>query len=618
MKGMNMSITGLRAAKTTCRFFVPAMGLLLSAWPALSQGNIGSIATVAGNGAGTFSGDGGPAASAGLSSPRALTVDASGNVYISDVGDFRIRRVSPTGIISTVAGNGIAGYSGDGGLAVSASLSSETGLALDPAGNLYIADAHNMCVRRVTPSGIISAFAGTCGVQGSSGDGLAATSATLNVPASVMFASGNLYIADSSNQRIRKVSSNGTITTIAGSSNSILPGFSGDGGQATNATLAYPLGMAMDGLGNLYFADAGNNCVRRIAPNGVITSVAGNGNAAGGFAGDQGQATGAKLNTPEDVAIDVAGNLLIADYENNRIRKVMISSGVISTIAGITGNGFSGDGGPATQAELNFPWGVTTDATGDVYIGDRVNNRVRIVYESVTGTPTLTANSTVNAASLSQGAIAPGMIVAISGANFATSVQSASTMPLPTVLGNTSITFNGVAAPLFSVSASQIYAQAPFNLPAGVASIQVSQGSALSAAQTVNVAAASPGIFIVDRAISAAAVLHAADYSLVTSSSPARPGEYLLIYCTGLGAVGTSVASGAMAPSVPPDSTVQPPTVSIANLSANVTFAGLAPGFVGLYQINVQAPAGLPTGNQPVQTVTFGVVSNIATIAALQ
>jgi uncharacterized protein (TIGR03437 family) len=350
----------------------------------------------------------------------------------------------------------------------------------------------------------------------------------------------------------------------------------------------------------------------------VITTVAGNGNGTGGFFGDQGPATSATLNIPEDVAIDVANNLLIADSANNRIRKVVVSSGIISTVAGITGNGFSGDGGPATQAELNFPWGVTTDATGDVYIGDRVNNRVRIVYESVTGTPTLTANSTVNAASLSQGAIAPGMIVAISGANFATSVQSASTMPLPTVLGNTSVTFNGVAAPLFSVSASQIYAQAPFNLPAGVASIQVSQGSALSAAQTVNVAAASPGIFIVDQVSSAAAVLHAADYSLVTSSSPARPGEYLLIYCTGLGAVGTSVASGAMAPSVPPDSTVQPPTVSIANLSANVTFAGLAPGFVGLYQINVQAPAGLPTGNQPVQTVTFGVVSNIATIAALQ
>jgi uncharacterized protein (TIGR03437 family) len=344
--------------------------------------------------------------------------------------------------------------------------------------------------------------------------------------------------------------------------------------------------------------------------------VAGNG--VEGFAGDQGPAASAELNYPEDVAIDVAGNLLIADSGNNRVRKVVVSSGLISTVAGTAQNGFSGDGGPATQAELNFPWGVATDATGSVYIGDRANNRVRIVYESLTGTPTLTANSTVNAASLAQIGIAPGTIIAISGANFAASAITASSMPLPTVLGTTSVTFNGVAAPLFSVSNTQIYAQAPFGLTAGVvASIQVSQGGAVSAAQAVNVAAVSPGIFIVDQAANAGAVLHAANYSLVTSSSPAQPGESLLIFCTGLGAVGTSVASGAMAPSAPLAQTVLTPTVSIGGLLAIVSYSGLAPGFAGLYQINVQAPLNLGAGNQSVQITISGVASNIVTIAAL-
>jgi uncharacterized protein (TIGR03437 family) len=603
----------LRAAKRISRLFAPVMCLLLSAWPALSQGVIGNIATFAGNGSGTFSGDGGQAAIAGLSFPRALAIDAGGNLYISDVGDFRIRRVSPAGIISTVAGDGTAGYSGDGGLAVNARLSAQTGLALDPSGNLYIADAANMRVRMVTPDGIISTVAGT-GVQGFSGDGGPATSAMLNVPASVMFANGNLYIADSTNQRIRQVSTNGTITTIAGNGGG--GGYSGDGGPATNAALNFPLGMAMDGAGNLYFADGDNYRVRRIAPTGVITTVAGDG--IEGFAGDQGPASGAELNYPEDVAIDVAGNLLIADSANNRVRKVVISSGVISTVAGITGNGFSGDGGTATQAELNFPWGVTTDATGDVYIGDRVNNRVRIVYESLTGTPTLGANSTLNSASIAAGAIAPGTIIAISGANFAAGAMTASSLPLPTVLGNTSVTFNNVAAPLFSVSNTQIYAQAPYSLAAGSpASIQVSQGGAASAAQAVTVAAVSPGIFMVNQATNAGAVLHAADYSLVTSNSPAQPGEYLLIYCTGLGAVVTPVASGAMAPSAPPDQTINTPTVSIGGLLAIVSYSGLAPGFVGLYQVNVQAPLNLPAGNQSLQITTLGVTSNIVMMATL-
>jgi uncharacterized protein (TIGR03437 family) len=280
-------------------------------------------------------------------------------------------------------------------------------------------------------------------------------------------------------------------------------------------------------------------------------------------------------------------------------------------------NGFSGDGGPASQAMLDFPWGLTTDATGSVYIADRVNNRVRVVSGSLTGLPSLADNSTVNSASLAT-TIAPGAIVTISGANFANSSLSASSVPLPIVLGDTGVNFNGTAIPLFFVSNGEILAQAPFDLPAGVAvSIQVRRGNNLSAVRTANVAVVSPGIFTFDQASKAGAVLHAADFSLVTSSSPARPGESLLIYCTGLGPLQIPVTAGHSAPSVPPlAQTTVLPTVTIAGLSATVSYSGLAPGLVGLYQVTVQAPAALPTGNQPVQITTGGVVSNTAMIAA--
>lgn len=588
-------------------FVLPVACLLLTAGPALSQGN---IATIAGDGTTAFSGDGGPATAAGLNHPRTLVLDSSGNLYISDVDNLRIRRVTPAGIISTVAGNGLPGSSGDGGPAVNASLSSMLGLALDNAGNLYIADAGNRRVRKVTPAGIISTIAGT-GVQGFSGDGGPATSAQLNTPASVLFSAGNLYISDSSNQRIRRISSDGTITTVAGNG---VTGFSGDGGPATGAALAFPLGMAMDSIGNLYFADGNNNRVRRISPAGVITTVVGNG--VGHFAGDQGPAISASLDVPEDVAFDSAGNLFIADAGNNRVRKVD-NSGIISTLAGVGDNGFSGDGGPATEAMLNFPWGLTTDAAGSVYIADRVNSRVRVVSGSLTGGPTLADKSTVNSASLAQ-TIAPGTIVSISGANFAGNSLSAPSVPLPTVLGDTGVTFNGAAVPLFFVSNGEILAQAPFDLAVGVAvSIQVRRGNSLSTMRTASVAAVSPGIFTVDPASSAGAILHASDYSLVTSISPARPGESLLIYCTGLGALQIPVPSGSSAPNVAPlaQTTVRP-TVTIAGLPATVTYSGLAPGLVGLYQVTVQAPAALPTGNQPVQITTGGVVSNTAMIAA--
>ncbi|MCL4796870.1 MAG: hypothetical protein KJZ84_20060 [Bryobacteraceae bacterium] len=601
-----MRASTVNAAGRRLLFAGQVLCLFLAAGPAHPQSN---IRTMAGNGSQVFSGDGGPATAAGLHHPRGLAVDASGNVYISDVDNHRIRRVSPGGIISTIAGNGVPGDSGDGGLAVSASLSDVTGLTLDGAGNLYIADAGNRRIRKVTPNGIISTIAGT-GIQGFSGDGGPATDAQLNRPTSVLFWAGSLYIADSSNQRIRRVSANGTITTIAGNG---VAGFSGDGGPATGASLRFPLGLAADGLGNLYFADGDNNRVRRISPEGIITTAAGNGS--GRFAGDQGPATSASLNIPWDVTIDGAGNLYIADAGNNRVRRVD-GFGLISTLTGTGADGYAGDGGPAADAVLNFPWGLTTDPSGRIYIADRVNNRVRLVSGSPAGVPVLEENSTVNSASFAA-VLAPGGIVTLLGSGFSGSTLSASTIPLPTLLGETSVTFNGIPAPLFFVSDTRIQAQAPFELSADSdVSVQVRRGNSLSASRMVSVSAVSPGIFIVDPASSAGAVLHAEDFSLVSSEAPARPGESLLIYSTGLGPMRVAVASGESAPSDPAlTETLHFPSVTIAGSSANVIYSGLVPGFVGLYQIEVQAPPGMPAGAQPVQITMLGATSNIATIA---
>lgn len=250
--------------------------------------------------------------------------------------------------ISSIAGNGNAGFSGDGGPAISAEFDNPIGLALDSEGNIYIADPGNNRVREVTPSGIITTVAGN-GQMAFSGDGGVATNAALNGPGRISTdAQGNLYIDDGGNNRIRKVVPVGTITTIAGNGEA---GYSGDGGQATQAALNLPEASATDAAGNLYFADTYNNRIRKITTDGIITTVAGNGQP--GYAGDGGAATSAFLNNPTGIALDALGNLLIADQANDVIRKV--TNGIISTIAGNGNAGYSGDGGTATLAELSPP-----------------------------------------------------------------------------------------------------------------------------------------------------------------------------------------------------------------------------------------------------------------------
>ncbi|MGI9119569.1 MAG: right-handed parallel beta-helix repeat-containing protein [Acidimicrobiales bacterium] len=289
---------------------------------------------------------------------------------------------APGPIISTVAGTGCCGLFGDteradGGPATQAKLSAPQGVAVDAAGNLYIADTADNRIRKVDTSGIITTFAGGGSPADGLGDGLPATQASLALPFDVAVdAEGNVYIADAADYRIRKVDPSGIITTVAGDGTA---GFSGDGGPATAAQLSNPVGLDVDVEGNLYIVDQSNSRVRRVdADTGIITTVAGGGAPADGV-GDGLVATEAQLNSPSDVAVDAQGNLYIADQGNNRVRRVDADTGIITTVAGDGTAGFSGDGGPATAAQLAFPSGVAIDHSGNLYISDTVNNRVRKV-----------------------------------------------------------------------------------------------------------------------------------------------------------------------------------------------------------------------------------------------
>ncbi|MGP8214166.1 MAG: T9SS type A sorting domain-containing protein [Bacteroidia bacterium] len=342
------------------------------------QAQSGYINTVAGNGIEGYSGDGGQATAAELHMAAGVALDASGNLYIADQGNNRIRKVNKSGVITTVAGNGTGGYSGDGGQATAAELFTPFQVAVDAKGNLYIADNQNSRVRMVSSTGIITTIAGT-GDFGYSGDGGPATAAEVNGPEGIgVDASGNVYVVDNANERIRIINTSGIITTIAGNGTG---SYSGDGGQATAAEIYEPTGVSIDANGNLYIADSQNNRIRKVNTSGVISTVAGNG--VSGFGGDGGQATAAELSVAFGIAVDANGNFYIGDAQNARIRMVN-SSGVISTIAGDGTLGYSGDGGPATAAELLTPEQVAIDALGDIYVADQVNFRVRKV-NSVTG-----------------------------------------------------------------------------------------------------------------------------------------------------------------------------------------------------------------------------------------
>jgi len=353
--------------------------------PTPTGSTAGIIVTLAGPGQSTsYSGDGGPAANATIGWPTGVAADADGNVYFTDGAFNVVRKITVIdGIITKVAGSVYSStdavrYSGDGSLAANARLNIPLSLSLDASGNIYVADAGNNAVREIS-SGVIQSLIGkpTNPTGGYSGDGGPSVNGSVFNPYAVVVApNGDVFIADNENNAIRKIDhTSNIITTIAGQGPSN-PGSTGDGGLASQAKVNSPQGIAADGVGNVYFTDQ-QLVVRMINPSGIISRFAGNGNV--GSSGDGGLATQANLNGPIGLAVDAAGNLYIADAGNHAIRKVDATTKIITTIAGVVGQGgYSGDGGPSTSAKLNTPVGVAVDKSGNIYIADSQNQRIRV------------------------------------------------------------------------------------------------------------------------------------------------------------------------------------------------------------------------------------------------
>jgi uncharacterized protein (TIGR03437 family) len=375
----------------------------------------GTMALVAGNSRPGFSGDGGPAVNAQLSAPTGVAVDKSGNVFISDSLNNRVRIVTPNGIINTYAGNGGIGSPanfGDGGPAVQAYIHLPGGLAVDSSGTLYIADTGDNTIRKVTTDGIINVVAGN-GLPSYLGDAGPAVTAELHSPEDVAVdSSGNVYIADTANAYIRKVTTDGNINFVAGDG---AIGYAGDNGTATLAGLVEPYGVAVDSAGNIYICERADGRIRQVNTKGIINTIIGNGS--NGFSGDGSAALGAMTNLPGGIALDSSGNLYIADSMNNRIRKVTNSgSGTISTIAGNGVYSYSGDGSSATSAQLYAPQSIAVDAKGNFYIADTGNNVVREVSGGIIFTFAGNGGGGDNGPAVSAAIAAPqGVVVDSSG-----------------------------------------------------------------------------------------------------------------------------------------------------------------------------------------------------------
>jgi uncharacterized protein (TIGR03437 family) len=621
----------------------------------MSDGNLiqrvshGVITTVAG--AGWSLADNIPATSAQLTYPEGVAVDAAGNLYVADSGSGRVRKIS-NGLITTVAGNGTwGGFSGDNGPAASAQLWYPGGLAVDSAGNLYIADVGNNRVRKVS-NGVITTVAGN-GTQGFNGDNIPATSAQLyGIGGLAVDSAGDLYIVDSFNNRIRKVS-NGVITTVAGNGTR---GFSGDDGPTTSAQLSYPNAIAMDSAGNLYIVDGYNDRIRKVS-NGVITTVAGNGTP--GFSGDNIPAVSAELNYPIAIAVDSAGNVYIADYAGSRILILTPGGSPCRYLVSPTTLQAPASGANTTvniQAAASCPWTVSglpgwitvssassgpASATVTFLVspssGAPVSATVLVAGVPVTITqpaaalaPLAPIKSVTNAASYITGAVSAGELVTIFGAgigpaNAAYATTDPSTGKLATTIGGVQVLFNGIPAPMIYAGSTQVSAVVPYETaPISNPSVWIDCAGHTSNAYQLSLGTAAPGVFAQNASGSGPGAILNQDNSLNGPAHPAAKASIVQVYMTGEGQTSPQGVTGAITtvtlppPQVTP-APVQPIQVWINGQQALYMYAGEAPGMVaGVMQINVQIPASAPSGPLSIQVSIGGNISQTGITVSVQ
>ncbi|MGA3016605.1 MAG: hypothetical protein ABSF62_05760 [Bryobacteraceae bacterium] len=548
----------------------------------------GTIQTIAGDDY-MHVGDGSSATAAELFNPSALWLDGGGNLLIADTGTERLRKVDSSGMIATLAGTGAAAAGAELAMAAAAPLLNPVGVVEDPAGDVLILESDR--IQQVGADGRIRTVMGT-GSHAQSIDGLPAIQTSLVSPHGMCIdRAATVYVADA--HRILKWPPGGVVTTVAGNG---LPGAAGDGAQATLAQLWYPHACAVDSFGNLYIADTYNHRIRKVDAGGIITTVAGTGVA--GYSGDESPATAADLWQPAGVAADDNGDIFISDTANNRIRQVT-PDGVIHTIAGTGAASFGGDGGAALNAQINGPAGILLDGAGDLFFADTSNNRVRMLVPKavvqpapVVVVPPLTVQ---NAASQIAGPVAPGELVTISGMGLGPQAGVGGTYDASGLMANqlagTEVRFDGIPAPLLYAQASQINTQVPYTVSGNSAThmevfYQAKSAGTLDLTVMANVPAVFPTVVQQD-----------GTYNSLTN--PAPHGTFLTFYATGDGIEYGPDLAGLPA-AVPYPFPVLPVTVTLAGMAAEVTYAGSAPGLVGILQVDARVPGSfVPSGPVP-------------------